>query len=229
MVKNRYNKSLTVILIIVIIAIIGLLIYFGIDVYRRYYIERAAGDAVQEFEDTINQIASTTQNVTATDDGSSIIDVNGIGSGTTTQTSGSSSVTYMGYDVIGIIEIPSNDIKYPILADYEMSVNAMTVAIIKMYPSTIDLNEVGNTVLVGHNYRNGSFFSNNKRLENGDLIYITDLSGNRVAYEVYNKYETSSSDSEYMKRDTDGKREISLSTCTDDSSMRLIIWAREVE
>ena len=30
-----------------------------------------------------------------------------------------------------------------------------------------------------------------------------------------------------MLRDTAGKKEISLSTCTDDSSKRLIIWAKE--
>ena len=30
-----------------------------------------------------------------------------------------------------------------------------------------------------------------------------------------------------MNRDTNGKREISLTTCTDDTSKRLIIWAEE--
>ncbi len=233
MVKNRYSKSLTVILILVIIAIVGLLIYFGIDVYRKYYIERAAGDAVKEFEDQINQIASLPQgNAVDLNGVSDSIDVNGVGQdGTTSQaTDGEGSgVTYMGYDVIGTIEIPETDVKYPIVADYEMSINALNVAIVKMYPGTINLNEVGNTVFVGHNYRNGTFFSNNKRLEDGDKIYITDNTGRRVTYEVYNKYETSTSDSEYMTRDTNGKREISLSTCTDDTTRRLIIWAREVE
>lgn len=233
MIKNRYSKSLTVILILVIIAIVGLLIYFGIDVYRKYYIERAAGDAVKEFEDQMNQIASLPQGNAVDLNGiSDSIDVNGIGQdGTTSQaTNGEGSgVKYMGYDVIGTIEIPATDVKYPIVADYEMSINAMNVAIVKMYPGTINLNEVGNTVFVGHNYRNGTFFSNNKRLEKGDKIYITDNTGRRVTYEVYNKYETSTSDSEYMTRDTNGKREISLSTCTDDTTRRLIIWAREVE
>jgi hypothetical protein len=30
-----------------------------------------------------------------------------------------------------------------------------------------------------------------------------------------------------MTRDTEGRREISLQTCTDDSSGRIIIWAAE--
>ena len=40
-------------------------------------------------------------------------------------------------------------------------------------------------------------------------------------------YETDPNDSDYMLRDTNGKREISLSTCTDDASARLVIWAVE--
>src|SRR5699024_10751829 len=120
------------------------------------------------------------------------------------------------------------DVEYPIVADYDASINSMNVAIVKLYPGTIALNEVGNTVFAGHNYRNGTFFSNNKRLENGDKIYITGTDGQRVEYEVYNKYETSTSDSDYMNRDTEGRREISLTTCTEDTTKRLIIWAREV-
>lgn len=34
-------------------------------------------------------------------------------------------------------------------------------------------------------------------------------------------------DFSYATRDTQGKREISLSTCTTDPSKRLVIWARE--
>ena len=91
------------------------------------------------------------------------------------------------------------------------------------------LNQVGNTIIVGHNYRNGTFFSRNNELANDDEIYITDNSGTRIEYTIYNIYTTSSEDSDYITRDTAGKREISLSTCTDDSRYRLVIWAREVE
>ena len=52
-------------------------------------------------------------------------------------------------------------------------------------------------------------------------------SGQRLTYIVYNTYETTAEDSDYMVRDTGGAIEISLSTCTDyDSSRRIIIWAR---
>ena len=85
----------------------------------------------------------------------------------------------------------------------------------------------GNTVLVAHNYRNGTFFSNNKKLAVGDKIYITDSSGETIEYTIYNTYTTLDSDFSYATRNTNGKREISLSTCTNDPTKRLVIWAKE--
>ena len=119
----------------------------------------------------------------------------------------------------------SIDLKYDILDD--ISPEAMENAIVKMYPSDIDLNEVGNVVLIGHNYNNGTLFSHNEDLENGDEIIITDKDGDQVTYEVYNKFVTTPSDVNYMVRSTNGKREISLSSCTDDTQNRIIILARE--
>lgn len=230
MFNSKYSKTLTVILIVVIVAIIGLLIFFGIDVYRKYYIESTAGDAVEEFKDEVNKIASLPVDENAIlNDVSPNVDLN-----TLYQNNGSSidddeitGVDYMGYSMIGTIEIPKTDIEYPIIADEDASINSLNVAIVKLYPSSDMLNEVGNTVLAGHNYKNGTFFSNNKKLEKGDEIYITDLAGRTITYEIYNIYETTTSDSEYMNRDTNGRREISLSTCTDDTKARLIIWAAE--
>ena len=40
-------------------------------------------------------------------------------------------------------------------------------------------------------------------------------------------YETTASDASYMQRDTEGRREISLQTCTNDSAGRIIVWAKE--
>ena len=125
--------------------------------------------------------------------------------------------------MLGTIEIPAIDIKYPVLERATKSSLEASVGVL-MGPG---LNKVGNTLIVGHNYRNGTFFSKNKDLKNGDIIYITDTEGNRVKYTIYNIYNTSSEDTEYMTRDTAGKREISLSTCTDDSKYRLVIWAKE--
>ena len=70
------------------------------------------------------------------------------------------------------------------------------------------------------------FFSNNKKLKNGDKIYITDNSGKKLTYTIYDKFETSDTDTSFYQRDTEGKAEITLSTCTDDSKARLIILAK---
>lgn len=230
MFNGKYSITLTAILIIVIIAIIGLLIFFGIDVYRKYYIEEAAGNAVEEFENKVIANKPQENNNIILNDVVPDVDENAIYTNTNNETGDSegSGVTYMGFDVIGTIEIPKTDIKYPIIPEYQNGIDALNVGIVVLYPSGSKLNQVGNTVFAGHNYRNGTFFSNNKKLQNGDKIYITDTSGNKVTYEVYKKYETSTSDSSYMNRDTKGKREISLSTCTDDTKRRVIIWAKEV-
>ena len=231
MLGNKYSKTLTIILIVVIVAIVGLLIFFGIDVYRKFYIETAAGEAVGEFENQVNRIATLPQeNDTIINDIPPSVDLNTLYQNSTTDESndGNAHVQYMGYDMIGTIEIPKTDVKYPIIADYDMSINSLNVAIVKLYPSTIKLNEIGNTVFAGHNYRNGTFFSNNKKLQKGDKIYITDTTGRKVTYEITKKYETSTSDSSYMTRDTNGKRGIALTTCTDDTKRRLIILADEV-
>lgn len=235
MFNSKYSKTLTIVLIIVIIAIIGLLIFLGIDVYRKYYIQEASGDAAEDFR---NQFGNSLANDTADDLNSEIIntvgpsiDLNTLYQNSTTSGSDDDDEPgkYFGYDVIGTIEIPATDVDYPIIPDYQGSINSLNVAIVMLYPSNIGLNEVGNTVLAGHNYRDGTFFSNNKRLQIGDKIYITDASGERVEYEITRKYETSAGDSSFFNRDTNGKRGIALSTCTDDTTRRLIILADEVD
>ena len=90
------------------------------------------------------------------------------------------------------------------------------------------VNKVGNTVIQGHNYRNGLFFSNLNKLSNGDKIYITGENGEKIEYVVYNKFEAGASESSFYNRDTNGLREITLSTCTNDGRLRTIVLAKEV-
>lgn len=136
--------------------------------------------------------------------------------------------TYRGYSVIGTIQIPKTKVKSVIVDN--VTPNSISAAVAFLYGPNMNsksLNLVGNTVLVAHNYRNGTFFSNNKNLEIGDLIYITDQSGNKVEYSITKTYTTTAEDFDYATRDTNGKREISLSTCVTDPNKRLVIWAKE--
>ncbi len=233
MFNSKYSKVLTIALIVIIVLVIGLLIYMSIDAFNHYTIEKETGDAVERFEDLIsnNKVDEETQTNEIAPPVE--LDQNAIplepivdddDDDNDGESSGSSGVTYKGYEVIGIIEIPATGIKYPILKD--VSIRSLEASIGLIYG--VGLNEVGNSVLIGHNYRNGTFFSNNKKLQKDDKIYITDSTGRKITYKVVKKYETSTSDFSYATRDTNGKRGISLSTCTDDTKKRLIIWADEI-
>ena len=46
------------------------------------------------------------------------------------------------------------------------------------------------TKVASHNLRNGQFFSNLKNVATGDIIKITDTSGQTLTYTIYEKYET---------------------------------------
>lgn len=215
MFENKYSKFLTVILVIVIAAVVVLLGFLGYDVYKKFTDKKAVAEVLDNFNDVVTNNAVDINNQVVTPILNEEIQTN---SGST-----GNKVTYKGYNVVGTIEIPKISLKYPILE--RVTTKSIEVAVAVLYgPGP---NQVGNTVIVGHNYRNGSFFGNNDKLSLGDKIYIEDLSGTKIEYNIYNIYTTSPDDGDYMVRDTNGKREISLSTCTDNSKERLIIWAAE--
>lgn len=89
-------------------------------------------------------------------------------------------------------------------------------------------NKVGNFCIAGHNYRNQKFFSKVPTLENGDIIEITDLTNTTVQYYVYDKYKVYDDNVDCTTQETDGKTEITLITCTNDGSMRVIVKARKM-
>lgn len=230
MFEKKYGNFLTIILIIVIIAIIGLLAFFGYDIYRKYYIDKDAQEAVSGFDSSRNEINNNNNNIVNNTANNEVVgdvlnflqNIESNGSNNSNNSNGST-YKYKGFVMLGHIEIPKTNIKYPILK--ETSGKALETSV--TYLSGPGLNQVGNSVIVGHNYRNGLFFSDNKKLANGDKIYITDESGTKLTYTIYNKYETTPEDASYLSRDTAGARELTLSTCTDDSKARTIIYAKQ--
>ena len=128
------------------------------------------------------------------------------------------------YYTIGVINIPSINVNYPILSTY-------SDALLKISPCKFhgaNPNEVGNLCIAGHNYRNTKFFSKVPTLENGDIIEITDLGGNTLTYAVYDKFIVNPDELECTSQLTEGRKEITLITCTDDNKQRYIIKAREI-
>ena len=210
MFESKYSGFLTVVLVIIIVGIVGLLGYLGYTFYQKYNIDKETGEFVDNF---IEEVGDKDSNVT----GDAIDDVE-----ETPISSSGKNKTYKGYNVVGTIEIPATNVKYPILD--KVTKGSIEAAVAVLYgPGP---NQEGNTVIVGHNYRNGLFFSNNKKLSNGDKIYITDLDGHRLSYTIYDKFETTAEDTSFYTRNTNGAREITLTTVTDEGQNRLIILAK---
>lgn len=218
MFESKYNKLLTIVLVIVIIAIIGLLVFWGIEVFQKNSITNETAEFVDSYQGDDQTPDDETQN--SDNDGSNPLDE--IEESNTTGSSKRTKKTYKGYVVNGTMEIPKISFKYPVLEEFNKK--SLETSVVILYGA--GLNQPGNTVIIGHNYRNGVFFSNNKKLNNGDKIYVTDYTGKKVSYTIYNKFETTPEDTSFYQRDTNGNPEITLSTCTDDSSARLIIFAK---
>lgn len=128
------------------------------------------------------------------------------------------------YYPVATIDIPVIGVHYPVL-------NTTTDELLKISPCYFwgpKPNEVGNYCIVGHNYRNSKFFSKVPNLENGDIIEITDLTGRTIKYSVYDKYLVDPTDVSCTSQRTNGKKEITIITCTNDSSKRVVVKATQV-
>ncbi len=133
-------------------------------------------------------------------------------------------VQYNGYDVVGIIEIPSINIKYPIIN--KTNDTTMKYSITKF--SGGEINSIGNFTVAGHNNLNGTMFGKVKRLKVGDQIKMTDLYNNTVTYEIFDIYSVDPNDVSCLNAVDENTKEITLITCTNGHLKRLITKAREI-
>lgn len=223
MFKSKYSNFLTIVLIVAIIFVIALVSVLAVSAYKRYKNDKDAENAIGRFDNSVIQNGTTNNN-----GGTGLIEQNIINSGSnenTTTSEGTRPVTYYNnYVMIGYIEIPKINIKYPILEKETVASLEQSVAV--RYPDNPKLNEAGNVVIVGHNYRNGQFFSNLKNVATGDIVKITDTNGQTLVYTIYEKYETTPEDVAYITRDTGDNTEITLVTCTNDSNARIVVKAK---
>lgn len=131
------------------------------------------------------------------------------------------------YYTIAIINIPKIDVNYPIIRGMTGS-KEETEELLKISPCKFhgaDPNKEGNFCIVGHNYRNTKFFSKVPTLELGDTVEITDLYGKTFTYEIYDKYVVDPDDVRCTSQLTNGRTEITIITCTNDSQNRWILKA----
>jgi len=128
------------------------------------------------------------------------------------------------YSTVGSISIPSINVNYPILS--ETTDALLKVSVCKFWGC--DPNEVGNLCIAGHNYRNKKFFSKAINLVVGDIIEITDLNDETLQYSVYDKYTVDPNDVSCTSQLTNGKKIVTLITCTNDSQQRVVIKAEAI-
>ncbi len=130
------------------------------------------------------------------------------------------------YYVIAVITIPKLGIQYPVLSTWsnELLKNATC-----KYRGPDQPNTEGNFCIIGHNYRNNSFFSKLDTLQIKDIIQIQDMSGKIVEYMIYDKYVVDPEDLSCTNQNTNGKKEITLITCYDNGKRRTVIKATAIE
>lgn len=143
---------------------------------------------------------------------------------TTTLTGTYTSPNGKTYNTIGSINIPSIEVNYPILA--ETTDSLLKVSVCRFWGG--NANEVGNLCIAGHNYRNNRFFSKVLTLKVGDIIEITDLNNQTIKYSIYDKYTVDPKDTSCTSQVTNGKKIVTLITCTNDSKQRVIVQAEEI-
>ena len=129
------------------------------------------------------------------------------------------------YYTEAILNIPSLEIEYPVLS--ETSDSLLKISLNKLWGPNV--NEVGNYVIVGHNYKSKKMFGKLSEIKLGDIIKLTDLKGRTVQYAVYDKYVIEPTDVKCTSQLTNGKREVTLIKCTNAGKQRLAVKAREVK
>ena len=132
---------------------------------------------------------------------------------------------YRGYDVLAKLEIPNIKLETYILKTY--STSALNISVTKFWGA--NPNTTGNFCVAGHNFKNKNMFHNLKNLKIGDHFFITDNTVGKIRYEIFNIYKVDPKDVSCLSQDTNGKKEVTLITCTNDSTKRIIVKAREIK
>lgn len=131
---------------------------------------------------------------------------------------------YKGYKVSAKLEIPAISLETYVLETY--STKALNISVAKFWGA--DPNQIGNFCIAGHNFNKPNMFKNLKKLQIGDTIYISDNDNGKIEYKVYNLHKVLPQDVSCLSQDTQGKRETTLITCTNDSKQRIIVKAKEI-
>lgn len=129
--------------------------------------------------------------------------------------------TYQGYDVLGKIVIDEFGVEQYILDSKEEK--ALESGVIKLYGGT--LNNYGNFCIAGHN-KTGIFERLNE-MEVEDTFKVIEPNLTETTYRITEIYSSEADNLKCLLQDDD-KIEITLITCENGSTTRLIVKAEEV-
>lgn len=132
--------------------------------------------------------------------------------------------TYEGYSAVAKLWIPKIDLQVYVLEPY--SEETLAVSATQFYgPSP---NEIGNFCIAGHNYNRENMFNHLIDLSVGDILFLTDNQHGRGTYRIYDIYKVVPTEVSPLSQDTNGNTEVTLITCTNYSSRRLIVKAVKI-
>ena len=128
---------------------------------------------------------------------------------------------YKGYNVSAKLVIPKIDLETYVLEDY--NIEALKVSVTKFWGN--NPNDIGNFCIAGHNYKE---FKNITKLNIGDIFTLTDNYNGIIQYEIYDIYKVLPKQTECLSQNTNGRKEVTLITCTPNSKKRIIVKAKEI-
>ena len=199
--NKKSNKSRVIINFILVILIFGIITYLRIETNSEKNIKQA-----NNYE--VKNVVTSTNNIKENEKVYSKEEV---------------IKEYKGYEVDSKLEIPKIELETYILKDF--SKETLNMSVTKFWgckPNTI-----GNYCIAGHNFKNKNMFHNLKKLKRNDNLFIIDNKVGKVEYEVYDVYKVFPEDTSCLEQETNGKKEVTLITCTSDSEERIIVKATE--
>ncbi len=202
--KLNIGKIFTIILILIILACLGFIIYVNIK-------ESQIGKEQPENEiDETNVIENLVEQNVIEEKKDEIVDKDIPSS-------------LDGYDVVGQIVMDKYDSTRNILSICtEDSLNVSPTQLL-MNPS---INEPGNFCIIGHNW--DDLFQYLSEMEKGDTFYlISRKAKTKVKYKIDRVYVCEPDDLSCLEQNEDGKREVTLITCVIGGARRIIAKAYE--
>ena len=199
--NKKSNKSRVIINFILVILIFGIITYLRIETNSEKNIKQA-----NNYE--VKNVVTSTNNIKENEKVYSKEEV---------------IKEYKGYEVDSKLEIPKIELETYILKDF--SKETLNISVTKFWGCKP--NVTGNYCIAGHNFKNKNMFHDLKKLEKQDNLFIIDNKVGKVEYEIYDIYKVLPEDTSCLEQETNGKKEVTLITCTSDSEERIIVKATE--